>query len=127
MIDGSEIPQLMENLEKAEQELDRLSKEISDAKKLQRFAVGTEKALIAKYAAPHLISGESAGKAQTLALADPHYIEERKTMMEAFSIAQKILDAHTQAYTHWETARSLLSMAKSQFPAAYNFTKSFPG
>ena len=127
MQDGSEVPQLIENFEKAERELDRLSKEISDAKKLQKFCAGTEKALLAKYAVAYIREGNKPALAETLALADPAYLKERETMMDAWVIAQKVLDAHAQAYTSWDTARSLLSMAKSQFPAAYSAARNFPG
>lgn len=49
--------------------------------------------------------------------------DERKQMMDLFVLAEKTIQKHKQAYTHWETARSLIGMAKVQFPAAYNLTK----
>ena len=127
MLDGSEIPQLCENLEKAEQELDRLSKDVPTAIKTQRFAVGTEKTLLARYVVEHIKAGAKPTLAVTLALADPRYTAERKTMMDLFELAEQTIQRHKQAGVSWETARSLLSMAKAAFPAAYNFTKQFPG
>lgn len=127
MIDGSDIPVLMENLEKAEQELDRLSKDLPLAIKTQRFAVGTEKALLAKHVVIHIKAGVKPALAVTLAQADPAFTAERKDMMDLFELAETTIQKHRQAGTHWETARSLLSMAKAAFPSAYSATKNFPG
>ena len=127
MIDGSAYAELEQNLIAAERELDRLSKELSDAKKTQKFAAGTEKGLVAKFTIKFLREGNKLALAEKLALDDPAYLQERQLMMDAWTIAQRVLDAHAQAMTSWETARSLLSMAKAQIMPAYNQTRSHQG
>ena len=115
----------MTNLEDAERELDRLSKELPLAIKTQKFAVGTEKSLLAKYIVKYVRDGNKPALATTLAQADPGYHDERKQLMDLFELAERTIQQHKQAYTHWDTARSLLSIAKAQLPAAYSYAKNF--
>ena len=83
--------------------------------------------MLAKYVVEFIKAGNKPALATMLAQADARFIEERKTMMDLFEIAERTIQKHKQAGKSWETARSLLSAAKSDSPASYNFTKSFPG
>ena len=127
MLDGSDLATLMANMEKAEQELDRLSQDLPLATKSQKFATGNEKSILAVYVVKHLKAGHKPALAETLALADPEFIAQREVLMSLWEDAERVVQRHKQAYNHWDTARSLLSAAKNQAPAAYSFTKSFPG
>ena len=127
MIDGSDFPQLTENLETAERELDRLSQELPMATKSQKFAVGNEKSLLSKYIVKYIKEGNKPALPETLAWADPTFQHEREELTNLWELAERTVQKHKQAYVHWDTARSLLSAWKSQMPAAYSFTKNFPG
>lgn len=127
MYDGSDIPMLMQNLHDAEIALDAISQDTATAIKTQKFASGSETALKSKYIAKFLKEGHRFDSAKVYGESDAAYEEERKMLMGAFETAEKVIQKHKQAYVHWDTARSLLSMAKQQFPVAYGFTKQFQG
>ncbi len=126
-IDGHDITTVEAELTAAEADLKRHTAAVAQSIKIKDFAKGTEEGLLAKYMVPHLKEKMAFNAAKVMAQADPAYIAEREKLMDVFEIAQKHIEDFKVAQKRWETARSLYSMAKEQFKAAYEETRKHPG
>ena len=120
MIDGHEIADLEANLTAAATDLQRRTAAVAEAKQVLKFAQSMEKSLLAKYMVPYILAKKSAAAAKVLAMADEGYVREFKELRDVFQRAQKHLEDYEVANTKWESARSLLSMAKAQIQPAFH-------
>lgn len=120
MIDGHDIQDIEKRLNDALDDMRRKTSAVAEAKQVQKFAIKTEAGLLARYAAPHILKGKPANIAKTLALADPQYQKEFSELKEMFQMAQSHIEEYEMAKTSWESARSLLSMARAQIQPSFH-------
>lgn len=118
MIDGHNIVDLESRLGAALLELERRTEAVAQAKQIKEFVSDMRKGLLAKYAMPHIKSGESATASDTLARADENYMRELKELAAQYQTAEKHITAYDVSMAKFDAARSLLAMARAQVPAS---------
>lgn len=127
MLDGHDITDLESRLRAAEEALHQHTASAAEAVQVKTFAKRMEASLLAKYEAPHLRNDKPPSVAKTLAMADEGYQQELAELKAVFQLAQQKIEEQKVAVTKWETARSLLSMAKAQIQPSFHSTRSQQG
>ena len=107
-------------LRDAEEEMKKYTEAVSESQKNKAAFSRDEKALLAKYQAPHVKDKKSVAVSEVLAMADPAYIAEYEELKERFRKSCKHILDFDNLIKSWDTARSLLSTARSSRPAAWS-------
>ena len=108
-IDHQDIEKVSERLKSTSKQTQSCIQDLSDALTVIKFSNDNHKNLLAEFTDYSLPQG----KAEAQARANPAYIERFKQLQEDFRQAQSIILADKANDRSWETARSLLSVAKS--------------
>ena len=107
--DHSDIYKVEKRMKEAAKKLHSMSGNMGMAITIIDLDSDRRKALLARFAAPHLKSGESAAAADTLARADASYDTEFKALFGQYQDAQTQRHEFEVEKISWETCRSLLA------------------
>lgn len=111
--DHSDIIKIEQRMKKAAKRLQVLAPEVAMAITICDYDSDRRKALLARYAAKHLVQdGSSAAAAELLARADPAYDVELNALMGQYQMAQATRKEFDVEQVAWETGRSLLARAR---------------
>ena len=96
-------------MKEAARKLHAMSANLGMALTVIEFASERRKALLARFAAPHLREGESSVSAETLARSNPTYDVEFQALFGQYQEAITQVKEYEIEKISWETARSLLA------------------
>jgi len=114
MSDYSDTSKVEKKLKEASDRMDSLAPHVGHAKQILRFNNERCKGLLAKYAAPFLLDGESSSAANTKARANPVYQEELQVLIDQLEDSNKTISEWEAVKVKYESARSLLSLEKEK-------------
>ena len=120
MFDGADIAELEVKLRDAEEEMKKYTEAVSESQKNKTAFSRDEKALLARYQAPYIADKKSVAVSEVLAMANPEYIKEYDALKERLRKSCKHILDFDNLIKSWDTARSLLSTARSGRPAAWS-------
>jgi hypothetical protein len=119
MIDGSSIIEIEQRLETAVNDLSKRVNAVAQARQVKEFVGEDRKNLLASFKVKHAEDNEADNAQETAARADPEYQKSLELIKTDYRKAEEHLASWEAAYCKFEAARSLLSMAKQQLPAAF--------
>jgi hypothetical protein len=107
--DHSDITAIEKRMKDAARKLHAMTSNLGMALTVMEFNSERRKALLARFAAPHLRAGESSVSAETLARADAGYDLEFQQLFGQYQEAVTQVKEYEIEKISWDTARSLLA------------------
>jgi hypothetical protein len=107
--DHSDITSIERRMKEAARKLHGMTSNLGMALTVMEFNSERRKALLARFAAPHLRAGESATSADTLARAEGAYDIEFQQLFGQYQEAVTQVKEYEIEKISWDTARSLLA------------------
>jgi hypothetical protein len=110
--DNSDISQIEARMKQATLELHKLAPLVGAAKQTRQYDSERRKNALAKFMRPHIKAGDTSTAAETLARSDEGFeiaINELASQLES---AESTIAKWDAMFASFESARSLLSMAK---------------
>lgn len=112
--DFSDCAEIQKRLLKLADEMAAMSTALALARQVREFSSDRRKKTLAVAAMPFLNDGESSASAETKARASSDYATQMQQMAKELITAEKVIADFESKKVQWESARSLLSMVKSQ-------------
>lgn len=112
--DFSDCLALQKKLVQAADKLSSMAGSVASAKQVREFEGDRRKRALAIATIPFLKSGDSHARAETEARATDGYRNEMVKLATELQVAEKAIMEYESTKIQWESARSLLAMAKSQ-------------
>src|SRR4030095_8703249 len=112
MSDYSEMEKVQRRMENAVREIRNLTAAVGHAKQIREYDSDRRKALLARFALPHLKAGKSVGAAEMIARADPAYQSELEAISGQREASETTIASWEAAFAAFEASRSLNSSLK---------------
>jgi hypothetical protein len=120
LIDGHDIQDIKQALDAAVDDLSRRVKAVAESDKVIEYAAEDRACLLSSFQVKYAENCDSDNGQKVLARADPEYQKSLELQKAEFQKAKEHIHANRVAYTRFEQARSLLSMAKLELPATFS-------
>lgn len=114
MADFSETFELQRRLNEALDEMTAITDDVGLARQVREFSGDRRKRALGRAMQAALSGGESASKAEAEARASEPYGKELQQLAKELTAAEQTIARWDVLRIKWETARSLLSVQKSQ-------------
>lgn len=112
--DHSDVVELQKRLMQAADKLSSMAGSVAQARQVREYDNDRRKRCLAVAALPLLTAGASSAAADTEARASEPYASAMKQLGAELAAAEKAIAEWEAQKIMWESARSLLAMAKSQ-------------
>lgn len=112
--DFSDVVALQKRLMQAADKLSAMAASVAQARQVREYDSDRRRRCLAIAAKPLLLAGESSAAADTEARASEPYAQAMKQLGAELAAAEKVIAEWEATKIMWESARSLLSMSKSQ-------------
>lgn len=112
MIDDDEIRDIEKKMTECIGRMRTLAPMVGAARQVKEFSGDQRKVALAEIQVPYIQRGESATAAETLARANPLYIQNLRTLEKSYADACATIAEWEAVFARFEACRSMLAMAR---------------
>ena len=110
--DHSRMVSIQKNLKAAARRLQKLAPMVGRAKQIKEFNSDQRKNILAATQLEYIQRGESVAGSETMARANPTYLERLKTLEKSLEDAEATIAQWQADFAYYESCRSLMAMER---------------
>lgn len=111
-IDSNEIKQIQEKMQDCIRNINRLAPLVGSARQVKEFSSDQRKNALAAQQIIYIQRGESVAASETLARANPVYVEKFRSLEQNYSDACATIAEWEAAFARLDACRSMLAMSR---------------